>query len=308
MILGQGVENITICGPGTIDGGDVRDAQGEERMRGPHTLVLGHCRGVTLDGLTFARSANYAVLLESTDQVDCRNVSFRGGWDGVHIRGIEGQPCRRITISHCDFQTGDDAIAGWYWDDVVVSNCLINSSCNGIRVIGPATNLIIHNCLFFGPGRYPHITQGRHNMLAGILIQPGAWDRTPGETGSVLISNVSMRSVECALSIVTKADNTCRDVVVEGLRASDVYRSAISVEAWGDHPLEDITLRDVHVQYAARSVSSAAVDLEPPHVGIRPLPAWGLFAYRVKRPILEQLHLSLPPGTSDARPRILLRE
>lgn len=304
MILGQQVHDVTLCGPGTIDGADVRDPKGEEHMRGPHTLVFGHCRNITLRDLTITRSANYAVLLESTDEFECRDVCIRGGWDGIHIRGIENHPCRHITISQCDLQTGDDAIAGWYFDDTVITGCLINSSCNGVRIIGPVRNLILHDCLFFGPGRYPHITQGRHNMLAGILVQPGAWERTPGHMQGVLISDVTMRNVECPLSIVTKADNTCRDVVVESLRASGVYRAAISLEAWGEHPLEGITLRDIRVQYSADAVRTQRVELTNPHVGIRPVPAWGLFAYRARQPIVEDVHLTLPPGVSDPRPCI----
>lgn len=34
LLLGAGVENVTIEGPGTIDGNQVRDPQGEERMPG----------------------------------------------------------------------------------------------------------------------------------------------------------------------------------------------------------------------------------------------------------------------------------
>src|SRR5437762_310513 len=39
VILGEGVENITIPGRGIIDGNKVLDARGEERMRGPHALL-----------------------------------------------------------------------------------------------------------------------------------------------------------------------------------------------------------------------------------------------------------------------------
>ena len=66
---------------------------------------------------------------------------------------------------------------------------MINSSCNGIRLIGPATRLIIHDCLFYGPGQQPHRTSGekrRTNMLSGIILQPGAWDATRGPLDDVL--------------------------------------------------------------------------------------------------------------------------
>ena len=47
LILGVGVKNVTLAGPGTIDGNKVFNPNGEEKMRGPHTIILGqlprHC-------------------------------------------------------------------------------------------------------------------------------------------------------------------------------------------------------------------------------------------------------------------------
>ena len=58
---------------------------------------------------------------------------------------------------HCIY-TGDDCIAGHYIEDAVIENCLINSSCNGVRLIGPARRLTFAHCEFFGPGRFEHRT------------------------------------------------------------------------------------------------------------------------------------------------------
>ena len=85
-----------------------------------------------------------------------------------------------MSIVGCQFYTGDDSIAGRYWDNVLISDCIVNSSCNGIRLIGPATHLIVHDCLFYGPGVQPHRTSNRYNMLAGINLQPGVVGPQPG--------------------------------------------------------------------------------------------------------------------------------
>ena len=68
------------------------------------------------------------------------DLEFNEGWDGIHIRGG-----KNITIRNCRFFTGDDAIAGGYWENMVISDCHINSSCNGVRMIMPATGLTISN-------------------------------------------------------------------------------------------------------------------------------------------------------------------
>ena len=149
LILGEGVENVSIVGKGIINGNKVFDPRGEERMRGPHALLLGNCKNVTIRDISIRDAANYAMMLEFTSDVEIRGVKVTGGWDGIHFRGWKDNPCRNISISDCELYTGDDCIAGWYWEDTLIARCIINSSCNGIRLIGPAKNLIIYDCLFW---------------------------------------------------------------------------------------------------------------------------------------------------------------
>lgn len=75
------------------------------------------------------------------------NLLVEEGWDGIHIRGGKD-----IRIRNCRFYTGDDAVAGGLWKNMVIENCYMNSSCNGIRLIMPATGLKIVDCEFRGPG------------------------------------------------------------------------------------------------------------------------------------------------------------
>ncbi len=174
LILGVGVENVSILGDGIIDGQKVFNPNGEEKMRGPHTVLFAGSKNISIRDISVTDSANYAVMILGCDDTEVRDVKITGGWDGVHFRGLEGKPCRNLSILDCHFYTGDDSIAGCYAENLLIRNCIINSSCNGIRIIGPVSHGIIQNCLFFGPGRQPHRTTDRHNMLSGIILQPGA--------------------------------------------------------------------------------------------------------------------------------------
>ncbi|HWH68479.1 MAG TPA: glycosyl hydrolase family 28-related protein, partial [Candidatus Sulfotelmatobacter sp.] len=156
LIIGENLEDVTITGQGIIDGNKVFDPTGEERMRGPHGIIFANCRRFTIRDVSIVDAANYAIFFQVSDEVDVRHVKFVGGWDGVHFRGAPERWCTNVNIVGCEFYTGDDSIAGRYWDNAVISYCIINSSCNGIRVIGPATRLIVHDCLFYGPGLQPH--------------------------------------------------------------------------------------------------------------------------------------------------------
>lgn len=307
LILADGQEDIAIVGGGIIDGNKVFDPTGEERIRGPHTFVFVNCRDVTVRDVSFVDSANYAIFFQISDRVDIRNVKITGGWDGVHFRGAPGHPCRDVSITDCRFYTGDDSIAGRYWENTVISDCVINSSCNGIRLIGPATHLIIQDCLFYGPGVQPHRSSKRNNMLAGICLQPGAWDRTQGELDDVFISDIAMTNVTTPFHFMMKPGNTAGRITVTRASVVGAYRAACSVESWADASFKDVTFRDVDIEFAGGGdPNTAPREVKAPGVDARSLPAWGFYARNVEHLTFEDVRLTCTKP--DARPVMICED
>ena len=307
LLLGENLQNVTITGRGTINGNKVFDPNGEEHMRGPHALLLGNCRGVTIRDISIKDAANYAIMLEFTSQVEVRGVKITGGWDGVHFRGWKDNPCRDVTISDCELYTGDDCIAGWYWENTLIDRCVLNSSCNGIRLIGPASHLIVHDCLFFGPGKREHRTSGqkhRTNMLAGLCLQPGSWDRTEGALDDVRVSDVTMHDVATPLFLTLAPGNTAGQISIDRLSATGSYRAAASIESWADAPFEHVSLRDVSMEFTGGGTADdARLPIRPPPADTRPLPAWGIYARNISRLDLQNVRLSFQKD--DLRPAFI---
>ncbi len=307
LLVGENLEDVTLAGPGTLDGNRVFDPTGEERMRGPHTLVFVNCRRFTIRDLHFIDAANYAVFFQVSDDVEFRNVTFTGGWDGIHWRGAPSRWCQNVKILDCRFATGDDAIAGRYWDNTLISGCVINSSCNGLRLIGPATRLVVHNSLFAGPGERPHLTsreRRRTNMLAAINLQPGAWDATEGLLDDVLISDVTIRDVSTPFHFVTKPGNTAGRITVERTSVTGAYLAAASIESWAETPITNVVFRDVTMEFTGGGKPDPArATIRGPGVDARPLPAWGLYARNVAQLTLENVRLT--STRPDLRPVFL---
>jgi hypothetical protein len=306
LLVGEDLEDVTLAGPGVIDGNKVFDPTGEERMRGPHTLVLVNCRRVLVRDLTFLDAANYAAFLMVCDDVEFRGATFIGGWDGVHWRGAPERWCRNVRITDCAFFTGDDAIAGRYWDHTLIAHCVINSSCNGIRLIGPATRLTIAQNLFRGPGEQPHRTSGerrRTNMLSGIILQPGAWDATRGLLDEVFLADNTMENVASPVTLWTKPGNPVGRVTISGLNATGIYRAALSVESWAETPITNVVVRGARLEFTGGGTAEQArLPVKGPGVDARPLPAWGVYARRVEHLVLEDVRLSL--ARDDLRPAL----
>ena len=308
LILGVGVKNVNIVGPGVIDGNKVFNPRGEEKMRGPHTIILGNSRNVTISNITIKDSANYAVMIEFSEQVDIRRVKVTGGWDGVHFRGWIDKPCRDINIIDCQFYTGDDSIAGRYVNNLLIKDCVVNSSCNGIRIIGPVTNMIVHDCLFYGPGLHPHRTSDRNNMLSGIILQPGGWDACKGALEDVLISDVTMKNVASPVTVLLKRPgNTADNITITDLTATGVYRAAASVESWCETACGRVVLRDSSIEYEGGGTAEQAKEQpRKPGVDVRSLPVWGFYAKNARDITLENVNLYCVK--KDLRPTIFCQD
>ncbi|MGM9802828.1 MAG: glycosyl hydrolase family 28-related protein [Muribaculaceae bacterium] len=220
LILGVGLNNVRITGSGTINGKHVSDSLGEEGMRGPHGLILAECSNVSVENVNITCASNYAVL--GYELVDCTfsGMTITEGWDGIHIRG-----CENVAISNCDISTGDDAIAGGYWKNMKIDGCRLNSSCNGIRMIEPSTDVEIGNCSIKGPGRFPHRTSGaakRTGTIYGIVLEPGAWGDAPGHTENVYIHDVAIDNLLSPIVYSMGEDNTCSGLTIENVVATHI--------------------------------------------------------------------------------------
>ena len=306
FLIGEDLENIAFTGGGTIDGNNVFDPDGEEQQRGPHLILLRRCRGVALRDLTLQNAANYAFLFYACRDVRALNARFLGGWDGVHFRNLGDEWNHDLLVSGCTFMCGDDAIAGACIEDATIENCLINSACNGLRLIGPARRFTLGHCRFQGPGVYPHRLKNRFNMLAAILVQPGAWEPWPGPVEELRFHDLAMREVGCAFQVaLTLASNSARDIVFERIRAtlSGPTQAAASVESWTDEPLRDIVCRDVSIE-AEGGGEVMGAPIEAPKHGTRALPVWGFYARNARGLKLERVDLQT--RSSDAREALLL--
>ena len=299
LILGVGVTDVAITGDGIINGNHVFDPQGEEGMRGPHAIFFAESRNLSFNGITVNNASNYAFWAYNIENVVYSHLTINQGWDGIDIRGG-----KHIIIRNCSFFTGDDAIAGGLWEDVVITDCYINSSCNGIRLIRPAVELTVSHCTFSGPGRYPHRTtkeKQRTNMLSAILLQPGGWSKAPGIVDKVHIHDIYINNVNNPIMIVLNEGNSAGKILVERMKAVQVNAYAASVESWKGGMFDEVTFRDISIEYVGNpNASSLDASLGQPEHDARNLPCWGWFVRNVHTITFENIDIYYTE--TDSRP------
>ena len=241
FIIGAGVKDASITGEGTIDGRHVFDERGEENMRGPHTIIVAEAPDFHMAGITITRAANYAFLGYALENPVFEGLTITEGWDGIHIRGAKNP-----IIRGCNFQTGDDSIAGGYWENMLIEDCDINSSCNGIRMIMPSEGVEVRNSVFHGPGVYPHRTSGearRTNMLFGIILEPGAWGPASGVAKNIRLHDLQMDGMSAAVSTSVREGSVAEDLTLENITATHV-QSATPIVSWNDQGFRQVTVNN----------------------------------------------------------------
>ncbi|MBQ6954289.1 MAG: right-handed parallel beta-helix repeat-containing protein [Bacteroidales bacterium] len=242
FIIGDGVTHAAISGPGTIDGSHVFDERGEENMRGPHTIIIAEAADFRMQDVHITRASNYAFLGYALQAPVFEGVTITEGWDGIHIRGAKD-----AVIRACSFQTGDDSIAGGYWENMLIEYCEINSSCNGIRIIMPCDRVIIRNSRFYGPGVYPHRTSGearRNNMLFGVSLEPGAWGKASGTMQHILLQNLTMENLSSPVATSVREGSVAQDLTLKNISASGITGALTPIVCWNDLGFRSITVQN----------------------------------------------------------------
>ena len=176
LIWGIGLENITICGPGYIDGSLLSDGFSKDidnstsiecdftlkKGSANKVLALKECKNVILKDFTVFRGGHFALLATGVDCLEIENLTVDTNRDGLDI-----DCCKDVTIKNCIINSPwDDAIVmkasyalGRYkaCENVNISGCVISGYNIGSVIDGTKQKDLIsdfpRNPLFRSSGR-----------------------------------------------------------------------------------------------------------------------------------------------------------
>lgn len=175
LIAAYDCRDIAITGDGVIDGQDEcfwePCTRKEDRPYGIfHFVVKGgnhkrpsplvqivRCRHIKLRDFTITASPGWALHLFDCDDAAVHSLTVRGHRLGPHTDGIGINGSRNVRVSHCDVDTGDDAIIikstnpDMACANVSVTNCIVASNCAGLGlgadVYGSIRDVVFSNCV-----------------------------------------------------------------------------------------------------------------------------------------------------------------
>jgi polygalacturonase len=138
LFWGEGIEDISITGPGLIWGKGLSNGRGakddgtafiaEQPGVGNKAIALKNCRNVLLRDFSILKGGHFGLLLTGVDNVTIDNLKIDTDRDGIDI-----DCCQNVRVSNCTVNSP--------WDDGI---CLKSSYALGYA--RPTKNLAISNC------------------------------------------------------------------------------------------------------------------------------------------------------------------
>ena len=158
LLLGVGVQNVTLSGPGKIDGNS--DAFLLDKNGNPYpkkSLIPGRpsqmvwfvdSRNITIKDLELADSPYWSCYILNCEKVlveRCSVHTQKRDYQTFNGDGIDIDRCHDVTISDCKIDTADDCLTlrassahllenPMDCSDILVSGCTLSSDCNAVRV------------------------------------------------------------------------------------------------------------------------------------------------------------------------------
>jgi len=320
IIVGDKISNIEISGHGIIDGNNVFNPDGEEEMRGPHGIFFNKSENVTIRDIYVKDASNYAHIMEGCTNGSLRGVRVTGGWDGIDLFN-----CKNFLITDCRFETGDDCVAGGGWEKVVVSNCTLNSNCNGMRNYGGGLkDVIFSNILINGPSKFKHRTHDTpskredliyHNSWHGDYDSlSGFWLAGGGLIENLIISNVTISDLRCPVWMSLQGafseqsqDAAIRNVHISNLTATGVGKPNVAslIQGSVDRPIENILLSNITIQSVSEGTKDMVDNPVPERVGdpIELPNCYGMYCRYIKDLEMHNIRFSKPD--KDERPALI---
>lgn len=119
------------------------------------------CENVMIEGITFVEGCITTLQMMGCIHVNITRIIVNNAWDQFLQDAIEILSCRQVHISNCSLSSSDDPITiyqgcPWYYyplgdglenlddgkladfpnENITISNCVLRTHCNGIRVNG----------------------------------------------------------------------------------------------------------------------------------------------------------------------------
>lgn len=336
LIWGENLHDISITGPGRIDGRNLsRAVRRNDKVTENKTIALKQCRNVIIRDISIFKAGHFGILATGVDNWTVDNLKIDTNRDGINI-----DCCRNVRISNCSINSP--------WDDAIVMK-----SSYGLGSAIATENVTITNCMVSGgyvlgtlldgtfqkytpQDRIPHTGRIKcgtesNGGFKNITISNCVFDNCQGlalETvdGGLLedvsVSNITMRDI-VSMPIFLRLGSRMRGpegtpvgqlrrVTISNIVVyNSASRAASTISGIPGHNIEDVQINNLQFFVQGGGTSEQAQIQVPEKENSYPeptmfgtLPAYGFFIRHARG--IEINNVSIHPMKPDSRPPFYL--
>ena len=338
LIWGEDITNASITGTGRIFGRGLSRGYEKEvtpQRVGNKAIALRNCRNILLRDFTIEHGGWFGILATGVDNLTIDSLLIDTNRDGMDI-----DCCHNVRVSNCSVNSPfDDGIClkssfglGQFrsTENMTVSDCLVSGYDEGTLLDGTRRHTAASNPSPTGRIKFGTESNGGFKAVTitncvfeccrGLALESvdGAFLQ------DVTISNLTMRRIFNApifLRIGARMRGpektpvgVLRHVIISSVVAEEVASGqGILVAGLENHPVEDVTLDNIQMDFVGGGTADQAGRVVPELVHEYPepgnfgtLPSWGLYVRHAAN--LTVHHVVLRHDDDDLRPSVLLED
>jgi hypothetical protein len=340
LVYAAHADNITVEGPGTIDGqgAEVREGGLSGKMR-CHLVLFYRCNNLTIRNIYLYHSAYHTCRICNCSYVflDGIRINSRvtGNNDGFHFISAEF-----VNLSNCNVRSQDDACAMFgNCRFMTITNSTFSTRWSVFRFGGGVTeNIAVSNCLLYqvfgcpiklrceAGSRFENMSFSNlifQEVTGPISIGAGPMPRriarpddppepasepttepttrpTPGIVRNISFSNIS--------GTVTTAQGHLDDSHFLGGNKAGELHSCIVLNGVEGTFIENIAFNDIRLTFGGGGTAEDAARRDLPQVageyfGLGAMPAYGMYARNVRGLVLSTIRFEV--ASPDLRPAVV---
>lgn len=342
LIWGEGLENVSICGPGLIWGKGLSRGEGPGPVAevpgvGNKAIALKNCRDVLLRDFSILHGGHFGILATGVDNLTIDNLKIDTNRDGMDV-----DCCRNVHISNCSVNSPwDDAIClkssfalGYAraTEMVTISDCMVTGSFEEGTLLDGTFKRYPANAEIDRNGRIKFGTEsngGYKNITIANCVFDGCFGLAILSVDGALIedvsiSNITMRDTVGA-PIFLRLGSRMRGP--EGVPVGAIRRVNISnvvshnassqicsmITGIPDHRIEDVKISNILVEHPGGGTKKdAAIRLEekekeyPEPTMFGTTPAHGLLVRHTQG--IEVSDFKVVTNAKEERPCIMVED
>ena len=242
FIFAKNVNNCSIEGDGIIDGGHNFPIEWPFDGKRTQLIYIRDSYNIKISNLTLAFAENWSIHMVNCEDVNIHGLTIKNNRERITTDGIDIDGCREVVISDCNIYAGDDCIVlrsteGHLCENIVVTNCIMTTTCSGIMIgicaTGDIRNAAFSNCCIYNTARPIDIDCIDGSTYENISFSNIVMDNC----GDILLLMYPYSEKEWQLGRI-------RNISFNGLQYSGNGR--IYMESMKDYPLENISFCNIN--------------------------------------------------------------